>query len=458
MNDKNNPKPLPDDFGMTIPNLRLPKQNQQQSQGNNSGNEADLPTTNLRNTPLPPNKPQSAAAPPPPPPSDDYGMTVPNLRLPKQNPPPHEQQPPPNSDWNLPTTNLRMPNQPPPNQAPPSSNADFGLTMNNYQPNNNYGQEDEFQSTMISYVPAPPKPRQQPHEEEQYQYQQPPPPNAAPVQPQKRSENRGIPAWVWVLLSGFAFIFLIGIGLVLLWVFAPRTGATVVLKGVEPGSTILIDGERHEITAGDGSFTIPGISTAEERRALKVTKPGCNDFDKVIEVKGMDGKTLPPIQVQMRCDGGTKPPTPPTTCKDDPRVCEAEQRALDALDKLPNPFTVDQLVAALNLHIINFDSNSFDVPPERKRFLERAAEKFQQLKGNPRVEIGGHTDNVGNEASNQKLSENRANAVRTLLVNFGVEPKMLATQGFGSKVKKAENDTEQGRFTNRRIEYKVVSR
>jgi outer membrane protein OmpA-like peptidoglycan-associated protein len=142
-------------------------------------------------------------------------------------------------------------------------------------------------------------------------------------------------------------------------------------------------------------------------------------------------------------------------CKDDPRVCKAECDALSALDKA---LTVDELVAAMNVQIINFASNSFDVPPPRKRFLEQAAAKFKQLKGNPVVEVGGHTDNVGKDAANAKLSENRANAVRTLLVNFGVDPKMLRAQGFGSKKPKTGNNTEEGRFQNRRIEYTVISR
>jgi outer membrane protein OmpA-like peptidoglycan-associated protein len=90
--------------------------------------------------------------------------------------------------------------------------------------------------------------------------------------------------------------------------------------------------------------------------------------------------------------------------------------------------------------------------------LEKGAQKFKLLTGNPGIEIGGHTDNVGNNASNQKLSESRAQAVRFILVNNGVNPKAFTTRGYGSKKPKTANTTEEGKFQNRRIEYTVTSK
>lgn len=439
--DRNTPKPLPDDFGMTIPNMRLPQQNQP-----NQGGETDLPTTNLR-TPPP------AAAPPPkqnvpPPQPDDFGMTVPNLRLPNSHQPP----PPSHSNANdLPTTNLRQPNKPP-------SDADFGLTMNNYTPNQTGSRsaDDEFAST-VSYIPYPTKPQPQ---QQQYDNRQttPPPivPPAPPAQNKRQGGNGALLAWL--AAGGLFFVILIAVlGAVAYFWLLPKSGYTIVIKGAHAGSEVFLDNKRGGVTRPDGSIEITGVE-ADRRRALKVVKEGCKDYNHTVE--GKNGQSEPEIvMVSMNCEGNTTGPVQTNNClkdcTDDPRVCEAECRALDALDKA---LTVDELVAAMNLHIINFESNSFIIPPARKRFLERAAEKFKQLKGNPVVEIGGHTDNVGAAAANAKLSENRANAVLTILVNNGVSEKMLKSVGYGSSKPLVPNDSDDNKFKNRRIQYSVLSR
>jgi len=69
-----------------------------------------------------------------------------------------------------------------------------------------------------------------------------------------------------------------------------------------------------------------------------------------------------------------------------------------------------------------------------------------------RVEIQGHTDNIGSEASNRKLSENRARAVMEYLVKKGVQAERLSAAGYGFSVPIASNDTQQGRTRNRRVE------
>lgn len=73
-----------------------------------------------------------------------------------------------------------------------------------------------------------------------------------------------------------------------------------------------------------------------------------------------------------------------------------------------------------------------------------------------KVEISGHTDNVGSEKDNQLLSENRAKAVVEYLTAKGIEPKRLSYRGYGSSQPVADNTTEEGRAQNRRVELKVV--
>jgi len=72
------------------------------------------------------------------------------------------------------------------------------------------------------------------------------------------------------------------------------------------------------------------------------------------------------------------------------------------------------------------------------------------------VQLVGNTDNTGTRESNQKLSEDRADAVKTMLVNQGVRPDRISTQGLGQDHPVAPNDTEEGRARNRRIELNVT--
>lgn len=137
-------------------------------------------------------------------------------------------------------------------------------------------------------------------------------------------------------------------------------------------------------------------------------------------------------------------------------VEEAERNASEALANLKPGYSARELADALNLSIINFRSGSASIPPESGPLLDKAA---QAIKGAPKgtvLEVGGHTDNTGNAAGNVRLSERRARAVREALVQRGVGADALTAKGYGSTKPVAGNDSEQGRFKNRRIEFSVV--
>lgn len=80
------------------------------------------------------------------------------------------------------------------------------------------------------------------------------------------------------------------------------------------------------------------------------------------------------------------------------------------------------------------------------------------LKNNPtiRIELEGHTDNVGSAADNQKLSENRAKAVYDYLIAKGIAESRLSYKGFGASQPVADNATEEGRSQNRRTEMRIL--
>ncbi len=69
-----------------------------------------------------------------------------------------------------------------------------------------------------------------------------------------------------------------------------------------------------------------------------------------------------------------------------------------------------------------------------------------------KLEVQGHTDNVGNDASNQTLSEARAKAVMTWLTQHGVAADRLTAKGYGKTKPVADNGSDEGRAKNRRVE------
>ena len=75
-----------------------------------------------------------------------------------------------------------------------------------------------------------------------------------------------------------------------------------------------------------------------------------------------------------------------------------------------------------------------------------------------RVEISGHTDNIGSLATNKKLSESRAKAVVDYIVSKGIDVARLEFQGYAYFQPVATNDTEEGRQENRRVEFKILSK
>lgn len=100
---------------------------------------------------------------------------------------------------------------------------------------------------------------------------------------------------------------------------------------------------------------------------------------------------------------------------------------------------------------INFETGKSDIKAESEPIIEQIAE---MLKKNPslKVSIEGHTDNVGAEKSNQVLSESRAKSVVEALVAKGINANRLASKGWGQSKPVADNQTEDGRAKNRRVE------
>ncbi len=112
--------------------------------------------------------------------------------------------------------------------------------------------------------------------------------------------------------------------------------------------------------------------------------------------------------------------------------------------------------ASIVLKNIFFDVNKFELKPQSQVELDKLV---QLLDENPnlKIEISGHTDNVGKPADNLLLSNNRAKAVVSYLVHKNIAAQRLTAKGYGETKPVADNKTEEGRALNRRTEMKVVS-
>ncbi|MFP4664051.1 MAG: OmpA family protein [Bacteroidales bacterium] len=111
---------------------------------------------------------------------------------------------------------------------------------------------------------------------------------------------------------------------------------------------------------------------------------------------------------------------------------------------------------SIDMPNIYFAFNQSELLPSSFSALEKLANIMQEH-SDLRIEIRGHTDNIGSNWYNKRLSVGRAEAVYRFLIEAGIDESRLKYRGFGNKVPVADNETEEGRQLNRRVEIKVIS-
>ncbi len=138
-------------------------------------------------------------------------------------------------------------------------------------------------------------------------------------------------------------------------------------------------------------------------------------------------------------------------------VAEGAIVTLNARQTVEREFKLFKKGKRIVLHGINFATNSAKIKPASYPALDESA---ALLKEHPtiRVEIAGHTDAVGSEVYNLKLSKQRAEAVRDYLVLHGIEAGRLIARGYGENQPVASNETKAGRAQNRRIEFRILEK
>ncbi len=116
----------------------------------------------------------------------------------------------------------------------------------------------------------------------------------------------------------------------------------------------------------------------------------------------------------------------------------------------PAPVVKQKIV----LRAVHFDFDKAVIRPDAVPVLDEAVEVLK-AQGGVAVIVEGHTDSVGSEAYNKKLSLRRADSVRRYLVKHGIPADRVTTEGFGESRPVASNDTADGRAQNRRVELRV---
>ncbi len=109
------------------------------------------------------------------------------------------------------------------------------------------------------------------------------------------------------------------------------------------------------------------------------------------------------------------------------------------------------------LENVFFEFNKYELKPESFSELNRLV-KFIKNNDGIRIEIGGHTDNVGSEEYNKKLSQQRAQAVVNYLIAKGIAKTSIVAVGYGETKPVTTNDTEEGKAKNRRVEFRVLEK
>lgn len=140
------------------------------------------------------------------------------------------------------------------------------------------------------------------------------------------------------------------------------------------------------------------------------------------------------------------PDTPANTPVDN-RGCPVPQ--YPATVKAPEPQAPQSEV--ITLHGVLFDYNSSKLTPAAESQLLELMAKLKNTDVTS-IKVIGHTDSKGSDAYNQKLSERRASSVAAFLLNQGLAPDKLTSQGMGESQPVADNATEEGRAQNRRVE------
>ncbi|MEM9861063.1 MAG: OmpA family protein [Myxococcota bacterium] len=174
---------------------------------------------------------------------------------------------------------------------------------------------------------------------------------------------------------------------------------------------------------------------------------------------GSDGSfsatDLPPGQYQVRVEADD------FLIRTDTVTVAARETASPTLTLIPRPSRALVRVRSRDIQIrrsINFATNSSEILPSSEPLMTEIADVLLRNPDIRRIEIQGHTDNRGRSNANMTLSQNRADAVRTWLINHGVDASRMESRGYGDTNPLVPNITPSNRARNRRVQFIIRER
>jgi len=203
-----------------------------------------------------------------------------------------------------------------------------------------------------------------------------------------------------------------------------------------------------------------------------------NDYDEIMKIKSDPVK--PDTDNDTLKDGeevNTYKTSPVNSDTDGDKLKDADEIRLHKTDPLKadtdngtvndgveinrgtDPLNADDDIVKMEVPIvlegITFESGKADITPETEQILAQALKTLQTY---PEivVEIGGYTDDVGSASANKKLSQKRADSVRSWLISKGVDSGRIVAVGYGEEKPRVANDSPDNRRLNRRIEFKRI--
>jgi OOP family OmpA-OmpF porin len=133
-------------------------------------------------------------------------------------------------------------------------------------------------------------------------------------------------------------------------------------------------------------------------------------------------------------------------------------KEMDNIKPITMDIYLDPIIKGVTVQLNNiyFETGKWTLLTKSKVELNKL---YQLMKTNPglKIELGGHTDNVGSDDSNNKLSLNRVNSVKKYLKSKGISASRMVSKGYGASKPIADNSTDEGRKENRRVEFTVLN-
>jgi len=133
-------------------------------------------------------------------------------------------------------------------------------------------------------------------------------------------------------------------------------------------------------------------------------------------------------------------------------------RELQPDEEFAEPFTVTVMfepARSYRLDNVYFDFGKYKLRPESYKELDELV-SYMKWREKEKIEIAGHTDNIGSAPDNLKLSQQRAEAIRQYLIKKGIAASRVIAKGYGSTDPVADNSTYEGRQQNRRTEVRIL--